>query len=107
MKEYSVNKYYGHFWQNYTIMAESKEDAWERAEIDGKLFFQNVYRELKDLESKGFVVDVEENRKNDKPISNEEYWKWMQEAIDKGMKISKWEQIQLKKYLEETNARKD
>ena len=64
MKKYSVNKYFGHFWQNYTIEAESKEDAWNRAEKDGNLFFQNVYREPMDLESKGYVVDLEENKKN-------------------------------------------
>lgn len=91
MREYSVNKYYGHFWQNYTIMAESEEDAWERAEKDGKLFFQNVYREPKDLDSKGFVVDVEENRKKDPPITEEEYWAWMKEAVEKGMQVRPWE----------------
>ena len=87
MKKYSVNKYFGHFWQNYTIEAESKEDAWNRAEKDGNLFFQNVYREPMDLESKGYVVDLEENKKKSLPITDEEYWTWMKEAVEKGMKV--------------------
>ena len=91
MKEYSVNKYFGHFWQNYIIEAESKEDAWNRAEKDGKLFFQNVYREQMDLESKGNVVDLEENKKKNIPITEEEYWEWMKEAVEKGMQVKPWE----------------
>ena len=48
---YSVNKYFGHFWQCFNIEAESEEDAWLRAERDGKLQYQSVYREPKDTES--------------------------------------------------------
>lgn len=82
---YSVNKYFGHFWQCWNVEAESEEDAWIRAERDGKLQYQSVYRELKDLESKGYVVNLDEKAKEDTPISTEQYYEWMREAIDKGM----------------------
>lgn len=82
---YSVNKYFGHFWQCWNVEAESEEDAWVRAERDGKLQYQSVYREPKDLESKGYVVNLDEKAKEDPPISTEQYYEWMREAIDKGM----------------------
>ena len=82
---YSVNKYFGHFWQCWNIEAESEEDAWTRAERDGKLLYQSVYREPKDLESKGYVVNLDEKAKEDPPIPTEQYYEWMREAIDKGM----------------------
>lgn len=37
LNNYSVTKNYGHFTQIYHIEAESEEDAWVRAERDGKL----------------------------------------------------------------------
>ena len=82
---YSVTKYFGHFRQCWDVEAKSDEDAWNRAEIDGSLQYQSVYREPTDLESKGYVVNLDEKRKEDPPISTEQYYEWMIEAIDKGM----------------------
>lgn len=90
-KKYAVHKYYGNFWQCWNIEASSEEDAWNRAEKDGTLNFQNVYSEPQDLESKGYVVDLEEVQKENPPIPKEQYWKWMKEAIEKGMKVNPWE----------------
>ncbi len=88
---YSVNKYYGHFWQCYRIKADSKEDAWDRAEKDGFLEYQQVYREEKDLDSPGYVVDLDEKVKEESPISEEQYYEWMREAIEKGMCVTQKE----------------
>ena len=85
---YSVNKYFGHFWQCFDIEAESEEDAWNRAERDGKLQYQSVYREPKDIKSKGYVVNLDEKAKEDIPISEEQYYEWMREAIEKGMIVT-------------------
>ena len=85
---YSVNKYFGHFWQCFNIEAESEEDAWLRAERDGKLQYQSVYRKPKDTESKGYVVNLDEKVKEDPPISEEQYYEWMREAINKGMCVT-------------------
>lgn len=82
---YSVTKYFGHFRQCWDVEAKSDEDAWNRAERDGSLQYQSVYREPTDLESKGYVVNLDEKRKEDHPISTEQYYEWMREAIDKGM----------------------
>lgn len=83
--KYSVNKFFGHFWQCFNIEAVSEADAWNRAERDGSLQYQSVYREPIDLESKGYVVNLDEKIKEDPPISTEQYYEWMREAIDKGM----------------------
>lgn len=84
---YSVNKYFGHFWQCFDIQAESEEDAWNRAERDGSLQYQQVYREPKDIESKGYVVDLDKKKESNPPISTKQYYEWMREAIEKGMKV--------------------
>ena len=84
---YSVNKYFGHFWQCFYVQAESEEDAWNRAEKDGRLQYQQVYREPKDTDSKGYVVDLDKKKEEDPPISTEQYYEWMREAIDKGMVV--------------------
>lgn len=82
---YSVIKYFGHFRQHWEIEAESEKDAWNRAEKDGHRTFQGVYREPIDIESKGYIVNLDEKRKEDSPISTEQYNRWMREAIEKGM----------------------
>lgn len=88
MHNYSVNKYFGHFWQSYTIKAESEEDAWNRAEQDGRLQYQQVYREARDINSKGYVKDMDEATVNEPPITENQYYKWLREAIDKGMSVT-------------------
>ena len=82
---YSVTKYFGHFRQCWDVEANSDEDDWNRAERDGSLQYQSVYREPTDLESKGYVVNLDEKRKENPPIQTEQYYEWMREAIDKGM----------------------
>lgn len=85
MARYSVTKYFGHFRQCWELEAESEEDAWTRAEKDGYRIFQQVYGEPVDLESKGYVVNLDEKREANHPISTEQYYEWMREAIEKGM----------------------
>lgn len=87
LNNYSVVKNYGHFTQIYDIEAESKEDAWNRADKDGKLRYQIVYEELTDTETKGHVTNLDEVNKRHKPISEEQYYIWMREAIEKGMHV--------------------
>ena len=87
MARYSVNKYFGHFWQCWNLEADSEEDAWDRAERDGRLQYQSVYREPKDIESKGYVVNLDEKAKTDPPIPMDQYYEWMREAIGKGMVV--------------------
>lgn len=71
---YSVTKYFGHFRQCWDVEANSDEDAWNRAERDGSLQYQSVYREPTDLESKGYVVNLDEKRKEDPLIPTEQYY---------------------------------
>lgn len=47
--------------------------------------YQSVYREPKDTESKGYVVNLDEKVKEEPPISEDQYYEWMREAIKKGM----------------------
>lgn len=88
MAKYAVNKYFGHFWQSWIVEANSKEDAWLRAERDGTRNYQSAYREPKDTESKGYVVNLDEKREKEPPIPMEQYYKWMREAINKGMYVT-------------------
>lgn len=68
--------------------AESEKDAWARAERDGSLQYQSVYREPIDLESEGYVVNLDKKNREEFPITTEKYYEWMREAIDKGMVVS-------------------
>lgn len=83
-----IYKDFGHFWQCFNIEAESEEDAWLRSERDGKLQYQSVYRKPKDIESKGYVVNLDKKVKEDPSISEEQYYEWMREAINKGMCVT-------------------
>lgn len=85
---YSVTKYFGHFRQCWNVEADSDEDAWDKAERDGSLQYQSVYKEATDLESNGYIVNLDEKTKEDPPISTEQYYEWMREAIEKGMIVS-------------------
>lgn len=88
MARYSVIKYYGHFRQCWDIEADTDKDAWVRAERDGRLQYQSVYKEPIDLKSNGYVVNLDEETKENQPISTEQYYEWMREAIGKGMIVS-------------------
>lgn len=87
MARYSVHKYFGHFWQCWAVEADSEEDAWLRAEIDGTREYQSFCREPYNTELKGYVVNLDEKEKEDPPISMEQYYEWMREAINKGMYV--------------------
>lgn len=85
MHNYSVNKYFGHFWQSWRVLAESEDDAWDRAEKDGHLEYQSVYNQPRDTESKGYVVDLDKKIEQEPPIDTDTYKRWLGEAIKKGM----------------------
>ena len=95
MARYAVIKFFGHFRQTWTLSAESEEDAWNRAEKDGHLEFQAVYRDVLDLDSKGYVVNLNEKQKECSSISTQQYNIWLKEAIEKGMvcKPEEYEQV--------------
>lgn len=88
MNEYLVVKNFGHFTQTWAVSANSEEEAWEKAELNGILQHQIVYRDLKDIDSKGYVVNLSKRREKEPAISTEQYYGWMKEAIEKGMTVS-------------------
>ena len=87
MISYSVSKQYGHFVQIWEIQAESKELAWDRADIDGRLQYQTVYGEINPASN--YVVNMDENRKENM-LQPEIYDKWLKEAIELGMKVDNY-----------------
>lgn len=87
MRKFCVKKNFGHFQQRWDVLAESKEDAWERAEKDGELIYQNMYRVETDSESKGFVVDLEDENDKKKPFV-EDHISYLKDAIEKGMIVT-------------------
>jgi hypothetical protein len=88
MKRYGVCKQYGHFVQNWYIEAESKLDAWNRAEINGELLYQTVYKDISPLSN--YVTDIDIRSNNDNTISHENYDLWLEEAFKLGMKEDKY-----------------
>ena len=88
MANYSVIKNFGHFSQIWNVQAESDEEAWEKAEINGKLSYQSMSRKLLDLESPGYVKNMDEKKEDDEPIPMDTYRKWLREAAAKGMKLT-------------------
>lgn len=95
MARYAVIKFFGHFRQTWNLNAESEEDAWNRAEKDGHLECQAVYRDALDLDSKGYVVNLDDKQVACSPISIQQYNNWLREAIEKGMvcKPEEYEQV--------------
>lgn len=87
MTHYSVNKYFGHFWQCWDVYAENEIDAWNDAERIGRLQYQNIYGEPFDIHNKGYVKDMDATEKEHPPIDTETYNKWMREAEKMGMVI--------------------
>lgn len=85
MAQYSVTKYFGHFSQIWHIVADSEEEAWNLAERNGTLQYQNVYRKPFKPDEKGDVVDLDKNEETDPSISAEQFYKWMKESADMGM----------------------
>lgn len=88
MAKYAVVKWFGHFEQQWYIDAESEEEAWSKAEKEGTRYYQFVYREPKDLDSKGYVINLDEKKKKESPIEMKQYYEWMREAIEKGMIVT-------------------
>ena len=91
MVKYAVHKYFGNFGQCWIVEAENEEEAWNMAEEKGHLQYMSVYKELRDLESKGYVVNLDEKDKECQPILRDQYYKWMREAIEKGMVVSQYD----------------
>ena len=83
-KKYVVNKFYKRFRQCWIVDATSEDEAWKRAERDGLLLFQNVYSKSQDLDSQGDIICLEDDFKLQQPITDE-YWLWLQEAMECGM----------------------
>lgn len=83
MANYSVTKNFGRFKQCWEVKAESEQEAWNKAET-GSLIFQSAYRERCDLDSSGYVVNSDLKKENE-PVTSEEYNEWLREAIDLGM----------------------
>lgn len=81
---FSVSKQYGHFVQIWEIEAASEKEAMARAEIDGSLKYQTIYREV--LPRQDYVVNLSQSRPR---ISESEYAEWLEEAVSLGMKIVK------------------
>ena len=92
MKDYIVNKFFGHFWQSWEVQAESEQEAWETAEKNGRLSFQNVYRDEMDTDSKGYVVDLDKQREENKPIPDKQFREWLKQAVEKGMIVDDYYQ---------------
>lgn len=87
MARYSVIKNFGHFKQIWNIEASSDEEAWINAE-KGLFERQIMYGELTDIDSPGYVVNLDEKSKKEKPIPIEVQRKWLREAADKGMYLT-------------------
>lgn len=88
MARYSVIKYFGHFSQTWRVDAFSEEEAWHMAERNGKLQYQSFYREPIDIDSKGYVIDLDKKEKEEPPVTEREYYDWLREAISKGMIVT-------------------
>lgn len=84
MKEYSCSIQYGHFVQIWHVDAESKEDAWEKAESHGTLCYQTVYKDIYPMRNYVTCID---NNKDSSTVSHKQYNEWLKEAIDLGMTV--------------------
>lgn len=87
MHNYCVAKFYGHFRQYWYLKAKSEEDAWNRAEKDGVLRDQYIYKQEVDIDSPGYVLDLDEKQKEEPSITEDQYKEWLTEAIKKGMNV--------------------
>jgi len=96
MARYAVVKYFGHFRQSWEVIADSEKEAWDNAERDGERQYMSVYgQELK--KEDGYIINLDEKEKNQRPISTEQYYQWMKEAVDMGMVIYDFEKKELEK----------
>lgn len=82
MDRYAVSITYGHVVQIWEVEAESKKDAWERAESHGKLKYQTVYSDISPASN--YVTCISDKSKNN-TISKEQYDEWIKEAMELGM----------------------
>jgi hypothetical protein len=81
---YGVSKQYGHFVQIWHVEAESKKEAWDKAESDGILLYQTLYTDI--YPDRNYVTSIGDDKEN-ATISQEQYDEWLQEAIDLGMTV--------------------
>lgn len=84
MKKYSVSKQYGHFVQIWDVEAESKEDAWNKAESHGMLKYQTIYRDI--YPARNYVASLDDNIESN-TVSKKQYDEWLKEAIELGMVV--------------------
>jgi hypothetical protein len=86
MKRFGVSKQFGHFVQNWYIEAENKLDAWNRAETDGELRYQSVYKDISPLSN--YVTNLDDKNDNgEDTFTQEQYNEWLEEAKQLGMKV--------------------
>ena len=86
MSRYAVVKFFGHLRQDWEVEADSKTEAWETAEDNGRLCFQSFYRVP--FTSIGYVVNMDEKAQYDPPLTEEEATKWLREAADLGARLT-------------------
>jgi hypothetical protein len=84
MKHYAVSIQYGHFVQIWNVEANSKEDAWKRAESHGNLQYQTIYKEIYPM--RNYVTCLDDNAESN-TISKELYDEWLKEAKELGMMV--------------------
>ena len=84
MKKYSVSIQYGHFVQIWKVEAESKKDAWSRAESHGILCYQTVYKDIYPM--RNYVTCLDDNKESN-TISQDQYNEWLKEALELGMTV--------------------
>lgn len=82
MHRYSVSIQYAHFVQIWEVEADSKEEAWNTATTKGRLCYQTIYRDI--YPERNYVTCLDKNE--DDVILEDQYDKWLQEAIALGMK---------------------
>lgn len=84
MKRYSVSIQFGHFVQIWNVEANSKEEAWEKAESHGSLQYQTIYKDIYPMQN--YVTCLDDNLESN-TISKEQYAEWLEEAIALGMLV--------------------
>ena len=84
MKQYAVSIQYGHFVQIWHVEAESKEDAWNKAESHGSLQYQTIYKDI--YPARNYVTCLYANKESN-TISQELYDEWLKEAVELGMTV--------------------
>lgn len=80
-----VTKYFGHFCQTWSVEAATKEEAWDRAET-GRLVDIHVVK--KTYNAPGYVIHVDKRIYAPDAVPEEQYYEWLEDAVNKGMKLT-------------------